>query len=91
MTRRRLLPVHWNASGRAIPDNGASELDNVVPLRPEYDIPASHEPVHQLPPERSGRRLAVTVVALALIAVGVLVLLAPVQTTSAVAQWVGPR
>jgi hypothetical protein len=32
---RALLPCRWNRHGRAVPDPQASELDNVVPLRPD--------------------------------------------------------
>lgn len=89
---RALRPGRWSRDGRTVADNQACELDNVLPLRPEFP-PTGHQPVYQRPArrDRSGRHLVVAVVALALIAAGTLVLLAPIQTTNAVAHWVGPR
>lgn len=50
-----------------------------------------HEPVRQRPAPRTRRGLVVGVFAVAFVAAGTLALLAPIQTTNAVAQWVGPR
>lgn len=37
---RTLIPGTWGRCGRAIPDAQVSELDNVVPIRPEVTFPA---------------------------------------------------
>jgi hypothetical protein len=89
---RALLPGRWNRNGHAVPDNQLSELDLVLPpnVRNIRMCPKL-EPVHQRP--RRKPRGAIYIVAMvALIAVGVIVLLAPVQSGQAVATlFVGPR
>jgi hypothetical protein len=91
MTRRRLLPGHWDAYGHATPDHLCSDLDAVLPPSTAALL-QGHEPVYQSPPPaRRGRGLAVAILAVALIAAGALLVLAPISATTAVATWVGPR
>lgn len=92
MGERFFVAGRWNRHGRAIPDNHVSELDIVLPPAITHlRLVPKREPVHQRP-KRKPRGLAFAIAAAALIGAGVLVLLAPISTSTAVATvFVGPH